>query len=112
VQKSREEARNILKSLGYGPDKRLAVKISARNLAIYRDPATILTDQLKQIWIDAEIELIETANWLPKLMRGILFLHRASSAVVSTIRTRTSMRITSVTRTEITSATAIAISTK
>jgi peptide/nickel transport system substrate-binding protein len=70
VQKSREEARHILKSLGYGPDKRLAVKISARNLAIYRDPATILTDQLKQIWIDAEIELIETANWLPKLMRG------------------------------------------
>jgi peptide/nickel transport system substrate-binding protein len=70
VQKSREEARSILKSLGYGPDKRLAIKISARNLAIYRDPATILTDQLKQIWIDGEIELIETANWLPKLMRG------------------------------------------
>jgi peptide/nickel transport system substrate-binding protein len=59
-----------MQSLGYGPDKRLAVKISARNLPIYRDPAAILTDQLKQIWIDTEIELVETANWLPRLIRG------------------------------------------
>jgi peptide/nickel transport system substrate-binding protein len=27
-------------------------------------------DQLKHIYIDGELELIETANWLPKLMRG------------------------------------------
>ena len=27
------------KRLGYGPDKRLPVKISTRNLAVYRDPA-------------------------------------------------------------------------
>jgi ABC-type transport system substrate-binding protein len=70
VQESREEARKIMQSLGYGPDKRLSVKISARNLPIYRDPATILSDQLKQIWIDTEIELVETANWLPRLIRG------------------------------------------
>jgi peptide/nickel transport system substrate-binding protein len=70
LQKSREEARKIMQSLGYGPDKRLAVKISARNLPIYRDPAAILSDQLKQIWIDTEIELVETANWLPRLIRG------------------------------------------
>jgi peptide/nickel transport system substrate-binding protein len=70
VQKSREDARKIMQSLGYGPDKRLAVKISARNLSIYRDPAAILADQLKQIWIDSEIDLVETANWLPRLIRG------------------------------------------
>ena len=70
VAKRREEARKIMQSLGYGPDNRLSLKISARNLAIYRDPAAILTDQLKQIWIDSEIDLVETANWLPKLMRG------------------------------------------
>ena len=66
LQKRREEARKIMRSLGYGPDKRLAVKISARNLPIYRDPAAILADQLQQIWIDTEIELVETANWLPR----------------------------------------------
>jgi peptide/nickel transport system substrate-binding protein len=70
VAKRREEARKIMQALGYGPNKRLSLKISARNLAIYRDPAAILTDQLKQIWIDSEIDLVETANWLPKLMRG------------------------------------------
>ena len=35
----------------------------------YRDPAAILIDQLKEIWIDSELEAIETANWVQKLMR-------------------------------------------
>ncbi len=70
ITKNRDEARAWMQKAGYGPDKHLAVKISARNLAIYRDPAAILTDQLKQIWIDAEISLTETASWLPQLMRG------------------------------------------
>jgi peptide/nickel transport system substrate-binding protein len=70
IAKNREEARAQMQKAGYGPDKHLAVKIAARNLAIYRDPAAILTDQLKQIWIDAEISLTETASWLPQLMRG------------------------------------------
>src|SRR5258708_38693288 len=69
VAKSRAAAQAIMQKLGYGPDKHLAVKISARNLAIYRDPAAILIDQLKNIWIDGEIELVETAQWLPKLVR-------------------------------------------
>jgi len=70
VAKSRAAAQAIMQKLGYGPDKHLAVKISARNLAIYRDPAAILIDQLKNIWIDGEIELVETAQWLPKLVRS------------------------------------------
>ncbi len=69
VAKSREEAREIMKKLGYGPDKPLKVTVSARNIAGYRDPAAILIDQLKSIWTDAELETIETANWIPKLMR-------------------------------------------
>ena len=47
----------------------LKVKLPARNIAWYRDPAAILIDQLKEIWIDAELETVETANWVPKLMR-------------------------------------------
>jgi len=70
VAKNRAAAQELMKKLGYGPDKHLAVKISSRNLAIYRDPASILIDQLKNIWIDGEIELVETAQWLPRLVRS------------------------------------------
>src|ERR1700737_3859534 len=69
VQKNREEARGMMRSLGYGPDNRLKVKLASRNIAWYRDPAAILIDQLKEIWIDAELDTVETANWVPKLMR-------------------------------------------
>ena len=70
VAKSRAAARELMKKLGYGPDKHLAIKLSSRNIPVYRDAATIFIDQLKEIWIDAELEPIETANWLPKLVRG------------------------------------------
>jgi len=55
--------------LGYGPDKRLAIKVAARNIPAYRDPAIILIDQLKEIWIDGELDAVETANWFPKVAR-------------------------------------------
>jgi peptide/nickel transport system substrate-binding protein len=70
VAKRRAAAQETMRKLGYGPDKHLSVKISARNLAIYRDPAAIVLDQLKNIWIDGEIELVETAQWLSRLVRS------------------------------------------
>jgi peptide/nickel transport system substrate-binding protein len=69
VQKSREEARSLMRGLGYGPDKHLSVKVSVRNLPIYRDPGAILIDQLKHIWVDGEMETVETAQWVSKLIR-------------------------------------------
>jgi len=69
VSKNRDEARALMRSLGYGPDNRLKVKLSARNIPWYRAPAAILIDQLKEIWIDGELDAVETANWVPKLMR-------------------------------------------
>ena len=69
VKKNRDEARAIMTKLGYRPDKHLAVKVSARNISIFRDPAVILIDQLKEIWVDGELEPIETANWFPKVIR-------------------------------------------
>jgi peptide/nickel transport system substrate-binding protein len=69
VQKSRAEARSLMEKLGYGPDKHLAVTVSTRNLAPYRDPAVILIDQLKQIYIDGVLDPIDTTQWYPKLMR-------------------------------------------
>ena len=35
----------------------------------WRDPAVLLIDQLKEIYIDAELELVDTAQWYPKVMR-------------------------------------------
>jgi peptide/nickel transport system substrate-binding protein len=69
VQKNREEARRIMRQLGYGPDKRLHVKVSARDIPPYRDPAVILIDQLKEVYIDGELETIDTTNWFPKIVR-------------------------------------------
>jgi peptide/nickel transport system substrate-binding protein len=39
VAKNRAEARKIMEKLGYGPDKRLAVTVSARNIPAYRNLA-------------------------------------------------------------------------
>jgi peptide/nickel transport system substrate-binding protein len=69
VAANRAEARKIMAGLGYGPGRRLALKISSRNLPIYRDPAVILIDQLKDIYIDGELEIIETSNWFGKVTR-------------------------------------------
>ena len=56
VAKNRAEARKIMEKHGYGPDHRLAVKVATRNIPQYRDPAVILIDQMKEIYIDGELE--------------------------------------------------------
>jgi peptide/nickel transport system substrate-binding protein len=69
VQKNRTEAREIMKKLGYGPDKHLAVIVTTRNVAAYRDPAVILIDHLKEIYIDGTLNAIDTTQWYPTVMR-------------------------------------------
>ena len=69
VQKNRAEARSIMEKLGYGADKRLRIKVSTRNIPLYRDPAVILIDQLKEIYIDGELDQVETSNWFSKVAR-------------------------------------------
>jgi len=69
VEKSRAEARKLMEKHGYGPDNRLKIKVATRNIAQYRDPAVVLIDQLKHIYIDGELEVVETANWFPKIAR-------------------------------------------
>src|SRR5262249_17172076 len=69
IEKNRAEAREIMQKLGYGPDKRLAVTVTTRNVAAYRDPAVILIDQLKQIYIDGTLNAIDTTQWYPTVMR-------------------------------------------
>ena len=69
VAKNRGEARKIMEEHGYGPDKRLKITVSTRNIPQYRDPAIILIDQLKQIYIDSDLEEIDTVSWYPRLTR-------------------------------------------
>jgi peptide/nickel transport system substrate-binding protein len=69
IDANRAAARKLMEKHGYGPDNRLAVKVATRNIAQYRDPAVILIDQMKQIYIDGELEVVETANWFPKIAR-------------------------------------------
>ena len=69
VAKRRTEARQIMAKLGYSQDKHLPLKVSTRNLSVFRDAAIVLLDQLKEISVDAELEVIETANWFPKIVR-------------------------------------------
>jgi len=69
VEKNRTQARQIMRNLGYGPDNRLKIKVSTRDFAPFREPAVILTDQLKEVYIDGELETIEGTIWLPKVMR-------------------------------------------
>ncbi len=69
VAKAREEGRALMKELGYGPDKHMQLKVSTRNIATFRDPAVILLDQLKHIWIDAELEIIDTAIYYNRVFK-------------------------------------------
>jgi peptide/nickel transport system substrate-binding protein len=69
IHANREAARKLMQKAGYGPDKHLQVKVSTRNIPVYRDPAIILIDQLKSIYIDADLDVVETANWFPKVAR-------------------------------------------
>jgi peptide/nickel transport system substrate-binding protein len=69
IGKNRAQARTIMEKLGYGPDKRLPIKVSTRDISYYRDPAVILIDQLKQVYIDAELDTLDTTQWYPKIAR-------------------------------------------
>ena len=75
VEKSREEGREIMRDLGYGPDKTLPMKVSTRNIPDYRDAAVILIDHLKTVYIQGELEPIDTvrlvrAAWCARTTRS------------------------------------------
>ena len=69
VAKSRAAARATMAEHGYSAANPLKLKLSTRNLPTYRDASVLLISQLKEIFIEAELELVETALWVPKLVR-------------------------------------------
>jgi peptide/nickel transport system substrate-binding protein len=68
-EKNLAEAQGIMQKLGYSDDKPLQIKIQTRNLPTYRDPAVILTDQLKKIYITGELDILDTPRWYAKLAK-------------------------------------------
>jgi peptide/nickel transport system substrate-binding protein len=69
AEKNLKEARSIMEGLGYSEAKPLQIKIQTRNLPTYRDPAIIVSDQLKKIHIVAELDILDTPRWYAKLAR-------------------------------------------
>ena len=69
IEKNREEARTIMRKLGYGPDKPLETRIFTRDLNNFRDPALILNDQLKKIYINAELEVADTPQYYARVFK-------------------------------------------
>ena len=63
------DARAIMDKLGYSEAKPLPIKIQTRNLATYRDPAVILIDQLKQIYISGELDILDTPRWYARMAK-------------------------------------------
>jgi peptide/nickel transport system substrate-binding protein len=109
VQKNRAEAREIMRRLGYGPDHPLAVKVAARNIPLYRDPAVMLIDQLKEIFITGELDIVETPTGTPRSRAGITWSGwKTPAARSSTTPTSNCMKATPVIRTATSPDTAIA----
>jgi peptide/nickel transport system substrate-binding protein len=69
VQRNRAQARQIMQQLGYGPSNHFKVKVTTRDLPFFRDPAVILIDQLKEVYVDGELEPIDTTAYFPKIYR-------------------------------------------
>ncbi len=69
VDKNRAEARRIMQTFGYGPDRRLVVKVSARNVGPNIEATVVLIDQLKEIYVEGELEPVDNALWFAKVMR-------------------------------------------
>jgi peptide/nickel transport system substrate-binding protein len=69
VATQQAQARKLMEEAGYGPGKRLKIKVSTRDFGSYKDPAVVLVDQLKLVHFDAELEIIESSVWYNRLSR-------------------------------------------
>ena len=70
-----------------------AIKVSTRNIPAWRDPAVVLISQLREIYIDAELDLVDTARLVSEDVQARTSPSaRCRSKAASTIRTRCSTR--------------------
>jgi peptide/nickel transport system substrate-binding protein len=58
-----------MEGLGYSAANPLKVKVSTRNIPLYRDPAVIFIDQMKKIHIEGELDVVDSTIWHAKVQR-------------------------------------------
>ncbi len=69
IDKNRAEARALMEKQGYGPEQAaVAQGLDARHRPLHRF-GTALIRQLKEIYIDAELDIVETSLWFARLGR-------------------------------------------
>jgi peptide/nickel transport system substrate-binding protein len=69
VAAQRAKGQAIMRRLGYSAEKPLPIKISTRNLPVYRDNAVLLSDHLKHVFIEGEVEPIDTTVWYARMLK-------------------------------------------
>jgi peptide/nickel transport system substrate-binding protein len=69
MEERKAEARKLMEEAGYSATNKLAIKISTRDLASYKDPAVIMVDQLNKVHFNAELEIIESSVWFGRAAR-------------------------------------------
>src|SRR6202022_2321457 len=69
-QRTERKPARSWRSSAIGRTSGFEIKVSTRNVQPYRDAAIILIDQLKEIYINGELEVVDTVQWFPKIMRG------------------------------------------
>ena len=69
IADNRARARALMAKAGYGPERPLAIRIATRNVALYKNPAQVLIAQLREIHVDATLDVVETSHWFTRLGR-------------------------------------------
>jgi peptide/nickel transport system substrate-binding protein len=69
VDKNRAEGRQIMQPLGYNGTNPLKIKVTTRNIPPFRDPAVLLIDQLKHVYVEGELEVVDTPQYYPRILR-------------------------------------------
>lgn len=69
VEANRAAARDLMRAAGYSAENPLRIKIATRNYPNYRDMAVLVIDHLKHIYIEAELDTVDTSQWWAKLSR-------------------------------------------
>jgi peptide/nickel transport system substrate-binding protein len=69
AEKGKEQARGIMRQLGYSAEKPLKVTVTTRQTSNYVDAATWMLGELKLVYFDPTLEIVEDGVWHPKVSR-------------------------------------------
>ena len=65
----RAKAQALMAKHGYGASNPIKVTVSTRNIPAYRDPAVLLIDHLRHVFIEGELEPLDTPAWYARMVK-------------------------------------------